>query len=1351
MRRYLIRAFKFSGMVRAWSTAIAFVLLIHIYTSLQFPATSKVTRNVTRFKRKITTQPDGRIFNYILNDNAQNDESISKNLHTSERKGFYGTTQQTEVLAKTQEDASHTGAMTKTIHTRNKRIKKRDTETHMTPEGGNSSFIETENSGGKTGRTTAKQGTSTSNAQESNGTLERTLSNAPKTSNTEANGSATTNIPRSEMTLTNLRRTSQTAGITERTTVVSATNEANFSLSTSNNEPRNFDLIDNITMPEPSVSMSDGKKNNGTHAEKIIDISVTTLTTLTTNTSVSNTQEKTGSTPSNIHSTLLFDQNSNNGTDGNKSASTELNQNANVSKSSTITTEINSSLTKGGNNSATETENSGGKNGGTTVKPGTSTSNTQERNDTLDGTLSNASKTSNTEANGSATTNIPKSESNLTILHRTSRNAEITDGTTVVSTTNKANFSLSTSNNETKISHLFDNITKTEASVSMSIGKENNSTPAAKMVDTSVTTFTTLSTDTSVSDTKEKTGSTPSSLNLTPQLDQNSINGTDKNRSLSKLNEIENVSKSLTITTEINSFLTKGGHNSAIETENSGGRNGGTTVKPRTSTSNTQESNGTLERTLSSASKMSNTEANGSATTNIPGSESTLTILHRTSRNAEITDGTTVVSTTNIANVSLSTSNNETSTSSLIHNITMPEPSVSMSNGKENNSIPASKMNDISVTYLTTLTTNTILSNTQEKTGNTSSNIHSTHQFDQNSINGTDRNSSVTEELIQNENVSKSSTITSEINVSSTEYDADNLITGAKTTNTAQVSNTSIPTQNVTKRESSSTTSGDIVTSNSDDDISKAMGTEIPITTNLFNTDQSFHTYSESSANTEQNVTNTDNTIDTETTTDIAEAETESVATTSEIIPTMEESTTHTNKEIQTTTVTNPTAQWTTEIDCAMQQGNVTLTNFESNSTYFKIYFESSFNPDCVDEYIVEYQENNKAQLEQTIATNKTFETSGLSPCTRYRTKLIISTTPNTQYTITVAAIAKVGTGLFYNPPMSKTTSPAAAGPVLNINVNILPSEPNSDSASIDASWEMTCKQLELRWSIILKQMPPMIPNENIDPSSQAVVLIKNTIFTEDTGRIMKLSLVVSTKNVTQTFGKLPAPTLESWSQTKAGEKNMYQATNDDWMPFQMMMPNGRVETQYAFYTLGNDHNCKPESEQFCNGPLNPDSEYTVLLRAQTAAGYRDLSKIPQLQAHDHTRLCFRFHSRDCGQLCSHCDEASATRLHDVTVIVMVTNLTEKGKDKCHQYYPNLRETKDFCFISVKCTTEINFPVYTSRTLLVQKHKKLDVFGTVLKMRHQRINMVQTENEQLWYMQLKARICHMSIPQNELT
>ncbi|XP_069678303.1 receptor-type tyrosine-protein phosphatase H-like isoform X4 [Periplaneta americana] len=156
---------------------------------------------------------------------------------------------------------------------------------------------------------------------------------------------------------------------------------------------------------------------------------------------------------------------------------------------------------------------------------------------------------------------------------------------------------------------------------------------------------------------------------------------------------------------------------------------------------------------------------------------------------------------------------------------------------------------------------------------------------------------------------------------------------------------------------------------------------------------------------------------------------------------------------------------------------------------------------------------------------------------------------------------------------------------------------------------------------------------------------------------------------------------------------------------------------------------------------------------------------------------------------------------HDVRVIVMVTNLVEQERIKCHQYYPNLRENVTYGDMTICCTTEIKFPIHTARTLVLMKgdrkrtlshlhfrewpdfgvphstdlmiqfcqtmrhhafaaelglilvhcsagvgrtgtliavdillqhiceNKKVDIFGTVFKLRKQRMNMVQTEGQ----------------------
>ncbi|KAL2716531.1 tyrosine-protein phosphatase 10D isoform X1 [Vespula squamosa] len=155
---------------------------------------------------------------------------------------------------------------------------------------------------------------------------------------------------------------------------------------------------------------------------------------------------------------------------------------------------------------------------------------------------------------------------------------------------------------------------------------------------------------------------------------------------------------------------------------------------------------------------------------------------------------------------------------------------------------------------------------------------------------------------------------------------------------------------------------------------------------------------------------------------------------------------------------------------------------------------------------------------------------------------------------------------------------------------------------------------------------------------------------------------------------------------------------------------------------------------------------------------------------------------------------------YEINIIVMLTQLVEKGKVKCHQYYPTIRETFGYENITIRCTSELDFRTYTQRTLILQKentkktithlhfkdwpdhdvpedfdsminfcqimrrnigtnkgfvvihcsagigrtgtliaidillqylrdNRKLDVFGTVYRLRHHRINMVQRESQ----------------------
>lgn len=62
---------------------------------------------------------------------------------------------------------------------------------------------------------------------------------------------------------------------------------------------------------------------------------------------------------------------------------------------------------------------------------------------------------------------------------------------------------------------------------------------------------------------------------------------------------------------------------------------------------------------------------------------------------------------------------------------------------------------------------------------------------------------------------------------------------------------------------------------------------------------------------------------------------------------------------------------------------------------------------------------------------------------------------------------------------------------------------------------------------------------------------------------------------------------------------------------------------------------------------------------------------------------------------------------YKVEVIVMLTQLKEGEKLKCHQYYPSVDTEVIFNDISVKCVKESEFPIYKKREILINNEMRI--------------------------------------------
>ncbi|XP_037826441.1 receptor-type tyrosine-protein phosphatase eta isoform X1 [Lucilia sericata] len=135
---------------------------------------------------------------------------------------------------------------------------------------------------------------------------------------------------------------------------------------------------------------------------------------------------------------------------------------------------------------------------------------------------------------------------------------------------------------------------------------------------------------------------------------------------------------------------------------------------------------------------------------------------------------------------------------------------------------------------------------------------------------------------------------------------------------------------------------------------------------------------------------------------------------------------------------------------------------------------------------------------------------------------------------------------------------------------------------------------------------------ENSNPSKTAIVRFPADILESDSGTIMYVALLLSQKDcdkIQLRYGAMNTilewPTTKSWNNVYEDKNSdcitQYQTTPAHWNP-----RSRRAATSNEIEFVIGTEDCVGSSSAYCNGPLKPDTEYSLVIRLFTKSGYND-------------------------------------------------------------------------------------------------------------------------------------------------